>query len=497
MANPILEIRGLSKQYPGVRALDGVSFDVRRGTVHCIIGENGAGKSTLIKILTGATPRSDGEIRYNGRSYRPRTVRDAMDAGMGLVYQELNVIDPLTVAENLTLGREASRLGVIQKDPLADRVLGILRGFDDSIDATHRVSELSVVQKQIVEITKAIACGANVLVMDEPTASLSEYEAHKLIHIVRGLRTGGVTVIYISHRLEEVLAIGDAVTVLRDGSVVGTKQISEITDGSELVRMMTGRMVAERYVPSEIDTSRKVLEVQGVSTSKVQDVSFELRRGEILGFYGLVGSGKTEIARAVYRADRITRGTLKTNGRTAAGRTPRAAIAEGIALLPEERRTEGLFETLTIRENVSVTNVKKFSRFGITSRRKEARVASAYLARLSVAARNAEQTVASLSGGNQQKVVVAKCLNSDSNIILMDEPSRGVDVGAKEEMHEIIRELSRQGKSIVVFSSELPEILNLCDRIILMHEGKIQRELANGELDAHEIMRIVTGGRTG
>jgi ABC-type sugar transport system ATPase subunit len=510
MQEKLLEIRDISKYYPGVTALKGVSFDIRRGSVHCIVGENGAGKSTLIKILTGAERRSEGTIRFNGREFNPHGTRDAMRSGMSVLFQELNVVNQLTVQDNLSLGKEKRKLGFFKRDPeLIGNIYEVLRSLDPSISLTQMVEDLSVAQKQVIEIAKAIASDSNVIIMDEPTAAISDEEVNRLFQIIRKLKTRDVTVVYISHRLSEIFEIGDYVTVLRDGRMIDTKAIADFAgyckddapsasssmDAAcdELIRMMLGKVVAERYIPSDVDRGAKVLELRSVSNGKLKDVSFALYKGEILGFYGLVGSGKTEIAKAIYGIDG-REGEVLVGGKLAAIANPADAIGEGIAMVPEERRSEGLFTNLTIRENIPMMNLRTISKNGVFSRKRERLLARRYIEKVRIVARDEDQRVSELSGGNQQKVVLSKCLNAESDIILMDEPTRGIDVGAKEEIHNLIRELAKNGKSVIVFTSELPEVLNLCDRIILLYDGKIMRTLENGRnIDHGSVMKVVTG----
>jgi len=502
MDEKLIEIRNLSKYFPGVVALKDVSFDIFKNTVHCIVGENGAGKSTLIKILTGALKRSEGKIKYNGKEYEPHSTRDAMNAGMSVLFQELNVVDQLTVGQNLTLGVEKSRFGFIRKSDKAAQSSEVLKSMDPSISLNEQVLYLSVAQKQVIEITKAITSDANVIVMDEPTAALSEEETERLFEIIKGLKEKNVTVIYITHRLSEIFQIGDYVTVFRDGQMIGTRSVSELSycrdeveSCAELIKMMLGKVVVEHYVASTVDYNNEVLELTDVSNNKLHDISFALYRGEILGFYGLVGSGKTEIVRVVYGLDE-SEGSIEIQGKMVQVKDPRTAIVKGISMVPEERRTEGLFTKLSIRENIPIMNMKTVSRYGIASKKKERQIARKYIDEVHIIARDEDQEVALLSGGNQQKVVVSKCLNAESAILLLDEPTRGIDVGAKEEIHNIIRQLSSEGASIIVFSSELPEIINLCDRIILLYDGKIKSEIKNGEdIDTERIMHIVTGGK--
>jgi ribose transport system ATP-binding protein len=491
----LLEIRGLSKHYPGVHALKGVSFDIRRNSVHCIVGENGAGKSTLIKILTGAIQRSAGEIIFKGKEYHPKSTNDAIEAGISFIYQELNVIEQFTVEENLNLGMEKSWGGVIRKDRSSiSKYEDILKKLEPSISLTQKVLKLSVAYRQIIEIARALAVNAELIIMDEPTASLSDEEVNRLFSIIRRLKEENVTIVYISHRLEEIFRIGDRVTVLRDGEMIATKDLSEIGGKSELIQLMLGKVVTTRYIPNRVDESVKVLDVRSLSTDRLDSISFDLRKGEILGFYGLIGSGKTEIARAIYGVDRIRRGRIVIDGIELKPKIPRRAIRKGLVMVPEERRQEGIFGILPIKDNIPIMNAKKIARFGFTSAKKERTITVEYIRKLSIAAKGIAQEVATLSGGNQQKVVIGKCLNADPRILIMDEPTRGIDVGAKEEIHAIIRDLARRGNSIIVLSSELPEIVNLCDRIVLLLEGRIKKILKNGEtLDTEEIMRVVTG----
>ena len=515
MSENIITIKNLSKNYPGVQALKDVSFNIRRNTVHCIVGENGAGKSTLIKILAGAQQRTEGTILLDGRNYNPKSTRYAMNSGMSVLFQELNVIDQLTVEENLTLGMEELKYGFIRKNRNQDRLQDILSSMDKSIRLSDRVGDLSVAQKQVVEITKAIATDSKVIIMDEPTAAITEGEIERLFSVIRNLRKQDVTVIYISHRLNEIFELGDYVTVMRDGHMIETREITYFAGCSEeldadgslqrivdeetackaLIRMMLGEVVFSGYSPRDIDRSRPVLSVRNVVNHKLRNISFDLYRGETLGFYGLVGSGKSEIARAIYGVDDIQSGEILLDGEPVKFRTPNQAIGSSISMVPEERRTEGLCTMLNIRENTSLMSLGTVSDRGILNKPKEAALTDGYISRLQIACRDRNQKTALLSGGNQQKVVLAKCLNARPRVFLLDEPSRGVDVGAKEEIHKIVRNLAEDGVSSVVFSSELPEVMNLCDRIFLLFEGEIKQVLENGsEHDYEEILHIVTGG---
>jgi len=489
----VLEIRDLVKDFPGVRAVDNVSFSIKRNTIHCLVGENGAGKSTLIKILTGAYERTSGVTLLNGRKYEPHNPRDARQKGISTLFQELNVVDQLTVEENLTLGLEDTTFGFLRRTDKIKKMVSVMNSIEPSIHPRQRVSTLSVARKQIVEIAKAVASEADIIIMDEPTAAISESEVERLFEIIQGLREQNVTVIYISHRLDEIFEIGDYVTVLRDGKHIGTKPISEVQGRSELIKMMIGKTVFEEYTPKEDADRDVVLQVRNLSNHKLQNISFDVHAGEIVGFYGLVGAGKTELARAIYGIDSFE-GEIQFKG-SRLHPSPEKAIAAGIALVPEERRSQGLFTILTIRGNVPVMNMGKISRNGFINGAAERSVTLEYIDKLSITTDSTEKEASKLSGGNQQKVVLSKCLFADADLLMLDEPTRGIDVGAKSEIYSIIRQLSQGGKSIMIFSSELPEVMNICDSINLLCEGSLKATMCNGgDVDSEEIMHIVTGG---
>ena len=489
----VLEIQALVKEFPSVRAVNNVSFDIKRNTVHCLVGENGAGKSTLIKILTGAYMKTSGTVLLNGEEHNPHSPRDAKQRGISTLFQELNVVDQLTVEENLTLGMEDTRFGFFRKTDKINKMVNVMKSLEPSITPRQLVSTLSVAKKQIVEIAKAVATESDIIIMDEPTASISESEIARLFKIVKSLRAKNVTVIYISHRLDEVFELGDYVTVMRDGKHIGTKPVAEIKDRSELIRMMIGKTVFEEYTPKEGGSQETILQVKDLCNHKLNGISFEIHKGEIVGFYGLVGAGKTELARALYGVDEY-RGEITFKGKKLPA-TPDKVIAAGIALVPEERRTQGLFTVLTIRGNVPVMNMEKISRYGFINSTQERKVTLEYIDRLRIATNSTEKEAAKLSGGNQQKVVFSKCLFADADLLMLDEPTRGIDVGAKSEIYGIIRRLSEEGKSIMIFSSELPEVVNICDTIYLLFDGSMKAMMKNGpDIDSEKIIHIVTGG---
>lgn len=489
----VLEIRNLIKDFPGVRAVNDVSFDIKRNTIHCLVGENGAGKSTLIKMLTGAYGRTSGQILLNGEEYNPRNTRDAKLKGISTLFQELNVVNQLTVEENLTLGMEDTTFGFLRKTDKINKILKVLNSIEPSIKPKQLVSSLSVAKKQIIEIAKAVATESDIIIMDEPTAAISEAEIARLFTIIKGLRDNNVTVIYISHRLDEIFEIGDYVTVMRDGKHIETKPVSQIQDRMELIKMMIGKTVFEQYTPKEENKQETILEVKQLTNHRLKDVSFKIREGEIVGFYGLVGAGKTELARAIYGVDDY-KGEILFRGKKILP-SPEKAIAAGVTLVPEERRSQGLFTILPIRCNVPVMNMKKISTNGFINDRTERNVTVEYVDKLKIATNSIEKEASKLSGGNQQKVVLSKCLFADADLLMLDEPTRGIDVGAKSEIYSLIRRLSKEGKTIIIFSSELPEVINICDTIHLLYDGRLKSTLQNGnDINSEKILHIVTGG---
>ncbi len=492
--NPVvLEINNLTKEFPGVRAVDDVSFDVRRNTVHCLVGENGAGKSTLIKILTGAVKRTSGSVLMNGREYAAHDPRDAKQKGVSTLFQELNVVDQLTVEENLTLGMEDIWCGFIQRTSKIRKMVEVLGNIEPSINPRQRVASLSVAQKQMVEIARAVASESEIIIMDEPTAAITEEETRRLFEIVKSLKEKNVTVIYISHRLDEIFELGDYVTVMRDGGHIETKPIAEVKGRAELIKLMIGKAVYEEYIPRDLSNAENLLEVKGLCNKKLKDLSFDVKRGEVVGFYGLVGAGKTELARAIYGADKYD-GDITFKGRKLEPATDKV-IAAGIAMVPSERRSEGLFTLLTIRGNIPVMNMERISNRGFINSASERATTLDYIKKLGIVTSSSEKEASKLSGGNQQKVVFSKCLFADADMLILDEPTRGVDVGAKSEIYKIIRQLANEGKSIILCSSELPEIMHMCDRIFLLYDGLIRRELNNCEdIDIEELLHVCTGG---
>lgn len=488
----ILEVRDIVKQYPGVRALDSVSLSIKRNTVHCIIGENGAGKSTLIKILTCAETMTSGEIMFDGEPYTAKSIKDAMNEGISTLFQELNIVDQLSVAENLVLGREVHVMGVLKKNreyPVYD----MMREFAEDIHLDRQVETLGFAEKQIVEIVKAIGFNTKMVIMDEPTAALSEKESQRLYQVIGKLKEKGISIIYISHVLDDIYAVGDEVTVLRDGHVVGTKDVSS-TSRSQLIEMMVGKVHTQQPPSWKIDWNDIVLDVKGLTTDFLKDVDFSLHRGEILGFYGLRGAGKSEIARALFGLDPWVSGEMSLHGRSVRIRSPEQAIRKlGISMVPEERLSEGLFMKMDVADNIVFSNLKKILRHLTINERLKRTIANHYISDLRIRAHGVAQIASTLSGGNQQKVVIAKCMNADTSILMMDEPTRGIDVGAKEEIYAIIRRLAMEGSSIMIFTSEYDEVASLCDNIALMSRGEIVSCVAREDLDPQKVREITMG----
>ena len=486
----VVEIKNLVKVFPGVRAVDDVSFDIKRNTIHCLVGENGAGKSTLIKILTGAYAKTSGTILLNGKEYNAHNTREARELGVSTLFQELNVVDQLSIEGNLTLGNEKTILGFFTRDDSVKKTIELLKTLEPSINPKQRTSTLSVAKKQIIEIAKAIASESGILIMDEPTAALSEVEIQRLFKIIKSLKEKNVTVIYISHRLDEIFEIGDFVTVMRDGKHIATMPLSEVKSRDELIRMMVGKSIREDYIPNQNISDETILKVENISNHKLNNISCEVKRGEVVGFYGLIGGGKTELARAIYGADQY-RGNIYYKGELIRP-SPATSIGLGIALVPEERRTQGIFSLLTIKFNIPVMRMKNIASGGIINSTKERSVANKYVEDLRISTNTIEKDVMLLSGGNQQKVVFAKWIYTDPDVLILDEPTRGIDVGAKYEIYAIVGELADEGKGILLISPELPELIGVCDRIYTLCEGRITGCLNRDEFSQEALMHLMT-----
>ena len=483
---PLLEMRGIVKSFPGVQALRGVDLRLCAGEVLALLGENGAGKSTLIKVLGGAHPAEEGTISIDGCETPLDSPPESRAAGVAVIYQEFNLVPGLTAVENIFLGREVTRAGFVAQKMERERASALFQRLGVEIDLDVPCRRLTTARQQLVEIAKALACDARIIVMDEPSAALTSHEVARLFVIIRDLKRQGIGVIYISHRLEEVFAIADRVTVLRDGRNVGERPIARITR-NEMIELMVGRELNDEFPPRTPAIGAPRLEVSGLRRGRaVRDVSFAVRRGEILALTGLVGAGRTETVRLIFGADRREAGDIRLDGRVLAIRTPQDAIAAGIGLLTEDRKLQGLVLGHSIRENFGLPNLTWLSRRGFVRLGEERAHFARYVDQLKIRAPGHEQHAGNLSGGNQQKVVLAKWLARNCDVLIFDEPTRGIDVGAKYEIYLLMNELVAAGKAIVMISSELSEVLGMADRILVMHEGRVTGEITDARRATQE-----------
>jgi ribose transport system ATP-binding protein len=489
---PVVRLRGVSKEFPGVKAVDRVDLEILPGEVHALAGENGAGKSTLMKILSQVERPTEGELQISGEKVAFHGPGYAQSLGVAMVYQEFALAPHLSVAENLFLGREPARAGFINRRSEKEKAGELLGRVGLEIDSNRLVSGLTVAEQQRLEIAKALAIEAKVLILDEPTATLAEREIEGLFEVIREMASRGIAILYISHRLDEIFRIADRVTVMRDGKIVETKPTSELTE-EELVNLMVGREVGNLYPKPEAEIGEVLLRVEGISREGVlKDCSFEVRSGEILGFAGLVGAGRTELARAVFGADPVDSGRVELEGREIQVKSPQAAIAAGIGYLTEDRKGAGLALQLGIDHNITLANVP-VAMAGFLDLGTEQRVARDRSEQLDIQTPTIKRKVQVLSGGNQQKVVVAKWLETHARALFFDEPSRGIDVGAKAEMFGLIGDLAKEGRGIVLISSYLPELLNMCDRILVMRDGRVAGVLEREEFSEERIVSLATG----
>ncbi|MCB9922894.1 MAG: sugar ABC transporter ATP-binding protein [Planctomycetaceae bacterium] len=472
-------MRGISKSFPGVQALKAIDLDLGTGEVLALLGENGAGKSTLIKVLGGAHVPEAGTIEINGRTVTITTPHDSQDAGIGIIYQEFNLVPELTVRENIFLGQEGGSLSWINARRERQRSRQLFERLGVPINTEAICNSLTVAQQQIVEIAKALSQDARIIVMDEPSAALTLKEVDSLFAIIRELRSQEIGIIYISHRLDEIFRIADRVTVMRDGAHVGTEPIMSLTR-KRMIEMMVGRSIDDEFPKQTAAIGEERLVVRNLSRGRaVKDVSFSIRRGEVLGLTGLVGAGRTETARLIFGADRSDDGETELDGRKLSINHPRDAIAAGICLLTEDRKSQGLVLGQSCLENFGLPNVTAFSRFGLLRHREERAAFATYVESLQIKLTSQDQLAGTLSGGNQQKIVLAKWLERNADVIIFDEPTRGIDVGAKYEIYLLINRLAAQGKAILMISSELPEVLGMSDRILVMHEGRVTGEITD------------------
>jgi ribose transport system ATP-binding protein len=485
-------MKQIVKTYPGVQALKEVDFAIYPGEVHGLVGENGAGKSTLMKILAGAELMDSGQIILDGAPVSFLTPQQAQSAGIAIIYQEFNLVPELSVAENIFLGREPVRLGFVRFQSERSAAREIIKSLGIDLDVDLPVKRCSIAQQQMVEIAKALSGNARLIAMDEPSATLTQHELDTLFALIRTLKQQGVSVIYISHRLEEIFAICDRVTVMRDGERIATAPVQDLTREA-IIEKMVGRQITDEF-PKEICTpGAELIRVEHLTGDMVRDVSFSLWHGEIVGLTGLVGAGRTEVARMLFGADPIGQGIVFLEGRPVQFATPRHAIDAGICLLTEDRKTQGLIMGMSIRENSTLPTLSEFTRALFVSQKKERLATLDSMRDLQIKAPSAESDVGHLSGGNQQKVVLAKWLLTHAKLFLFDEPTRGIDVGAKREIYLLMNHLVKQGAGILMISSELPEILGMADRILVMHEGRLAGELLREEATQEKIMALATG----
>lgn len=498
-AQPLLQMRGIVKQFPGVRALDGVDLTVEAGEVHCLLGQNGAGKSTLIKVLAGSHQIDEGEIVWAGEPRRISTPQEAIDLGIATIYQELDLIDGLSVAENIYLGHEFARAGFTDRAATTRAARALLERLGHSeIRPGREVGSLPAAGKQIVSMARALSHDAKVIVMDEPTAALDSDEVDGLFRVIDDLRAAGTAIIYISHRLEEIRRIGDRITVLKDGQTVGTNLSAAETDTNTLISMMTGKTLEYAFPDrtAQAGTGEPLLQVENLSRAgEFTDVSFDVRPGEIVGLAGLVGAGRSEILETVYGARRPTSGNVVLDGVRLRPGSVAAAVRAGIGLCPEERKYQGLILDDAIYRNITMPTFGRYARFGFTDATGERRAADATARSVDLRPADTTRLTKTLSGGNQQKVVLARWLLRDCRVLMLDEPTRGVDVGARSELYALIRNLADNGVAVVVVSSEIEEVLGLSDRVLVVSDGRVVRESASSDIDEHGVLDLVMEGR--
>ena len=490
----VLKLVDIVKTFPGVRALDGVQLDIMEGEVHALCGENGAGKSTLMKIIAGAQPYTSGHMYVNGEEVQFRSTKEAELKGISMIYQEFNMVTELTVAENMFLGRlPKTKLGSVDWKKLYKDAQAQLDKMGLRINAKEKVANLSVAESQMVEIAKCLTINSKIIIMDEPTAALSDEEMQVLFKIIAELKKNGISIIYISHRMDEIFEISDRLTVFRDGKYVATKKISE-TGYDDIVHMMVGRAVDNLYPVRNYEKQEVVFEARNMISRRCKDVTVQLHKGEILGITGLLGSGCIELSKIIYGAVPKKSGEIYINGQLRDCSSPRKALASGIGFVSDDRKQEGLVLIRSIRENISMSSLKKLTKFISLSKSMENKNVKVQSDAMNIKMSSPEQLVGKLSGGNQQKVVFAKVLEAGPDILILDEPTRGVDVGAKAEIYQIMDDLTKQGKSIIIISTDLPELIGVSDRVLVMREGEVVKEFQRGEANQENVLAYASGG---
>ena len=499
MNSPIIELKNITKEFSGVKALKGVSLTVYPGSVHALVGENGAGKSTLMKILTGAYSKTSGEILYKGETIENMDPKSSKKIGIHCIYQELNVANYLTVAENVFLGSQpVKKTGLIDWKQMNEKAKEIFTSLQINLDPKQIAKDISIAQKQMIEIARAISQDAKILIMDEPTSSLSERETEILLTLVTELKNKGVSILYVSHRMDEIFRVCDTVTVLRDGTFIKTLPMSEVENVDTLVELMVNRKMDDYFNKIEVPIGEPILKVQNLSkTGVLKDINFELRKGEILGIAGLVGSGRTEIAQALFGLLKKDTGEILIDNQVTKINNPSDAIKLGLGFVTENRKDTGLVLKQTVRDNVSLPNLKKFTKKFLINKKAEKKVSEEYKQKLNIKTETMEQTISTLSGGNQQKSIIARWMIQEPRILILDEPCRGVDVGAKAEIFAQISKLAQQGVGIIMISSELSEIVGMSDRAIVMREGSMVGELNKEMITSDNILKLAFGGGIG
>ncbi len=494
MSQLLLKMKVISKTFPGVKALDGVEIEVMEGEIHALMGENGAGKSTFMKVLNGLLQPNTGEIFFSGQKVRIEGPQQALKLGISMIHQELNPVRDMTVAENIFLGREYTRgkSFFVDKKKCELEAKNLLINFGLNIEPSLLMKELSIAQTQMIEIMKAVSYGARLIIMDEPTSSLTDDEIRILFAKISDLKKKNVAVIYISHRIDEIFEIADKVTVLRDGKYIGTKTIEEI-DKNQLIHMMVGRELNSVFPKTFAEIGKPVLQVKNLSGASFKDISFEVKSGEILGFYGLVGAGRSEVFKSIFGLDPHSKGVIMLEGKQLKIRKTSDAIKAGITMVTEDRKKYGLVLCRSIKENIALPNLNEFSKGPFLNHEKEKENCTGVAEKVSVKMSSLSQTTGNLSGGNQQKVVLCKWLIKKPKVLILDEPTRGIDVGAKAEIHSLMCEFAKKGMSIVMISSELPEVIGMSDRVIVMSEGRIKGEFLYGKYSQDQILKCALG----
>lgn len=495
----MIEMSGITKAFSGNVVLNNVQFELADGEIHALMGENGAGKSTMMKILSGIYTKDAGEIKVDGQVVNFKSPKDAEKLGIIVIHQELNMLPDLTVAQNLFLGKELTygKTGILKTRQMEKEASQLLSKLGLNVNPKTRTGDLSVGKQQIIEIAKAIASNAKVIVMDEPTAALTDREIETLFQTIRELKAKGISFVYISHRMEEIFAICDRITILRDGQYVGVRNIPE-TNFDEIVAMMVGRELGERFPERKSTIGNTKLEVRNLTVNGLfHNLSFKLRKGEVLGVAGLMGAGRTEVAQTLFGYRKASSGEILIDGKKVVIKSPIDAMKYGIGFVTEDRKTQGLVLDFTIKENITLTNLDKCASSGIVNQTKENSMVAKYIEELKIRTSGPEQRVKSLSGGNQQKVVLAKWLGTEPDILILDEPTRGVDIGARKEIYQIINQLAEAGVAILMISSELPEVIGMADRVIVMQEGKLTGEVMKEQMTQEIIMQYATGGEKG